>query len=424
MKISLGKRFKRLAATCAAFAALAAVPASAQAIQLGAYTPGAPADAKALAAYTQMVGRQPDIVMWFRDFGQPLMWSNEMANLRATGQTPMISWMPYQQKLSSIASGAYDSYLHESAKIAKSWGGPLQIRFAHEQNGDWFPWGAGSSSPTEFVDAWRHIVSIFRADGATNVKWVWSPNIQEGSKYPIAPTFPGDEWIDYVGLDGYNWGNKWGEGYSAFDTVFGASYGIVTQLSTKPVLITETSASENSGDKAQWIKTGFMSLLPKLFPRIEAVVWFNRVQEDDWRINSSQASLDAYRAVVNCSIYGGTGSCDGGVVTPPPPPPPTKKKKPKLRDLRVTRRVADEVTGQVSYAIDQPASVEITIVPRARKAKKIVVSRKSRPGRNRVPLKRLLRKRQLREGSYRVVITARDDEGQRSRPRKARFRVV
>jgi hypothetical protein len=421
VKNSLGKGFTRLVATLATFAALAAIPASAQAIQLGAYTPGAPADAKALASYTQMVGRQPDIVMWFRDFGQPLMYSNEVANLRATGQTPMITWMPYQQKLSSIASGAYDAYLHESAKIAKSWGTPLQIRFAHEQNGDWFPWGAGSSTSSEFVDAWRHVVSVFRADGATNVKWVWSPNIQEGSKYPIAPTFPGDEWIDYVGLDGYNWGNKWGEGYSAFDTVFGASYGIVTQLSSKPVLITETSASENAGDKAQWIKTGFMSLLPKLFPRVEAVVWFNKVQEDDWRINSSQASLDAYRAVVNCSIYGGTGSCDGEVVVTPPP---TKKKKPKLRDLRVTRRVANEVSGLVSYAINQPAKVEIIIVPRARKAKKIVVSRKSRSGRNRVPLKRLLRKRHLAEGSYRVVIMAKDDEGQRSRPRKARFQVV
>ncbi|HEU5063722.1 MAG TPA: glycosyl hydrolase [Solirubrobacterales bacterium] len=422
MKISLGNRFKRLTATLAAFAALAAVPASAQAIQLGAYTPGAPADAKALSAYNEMVGRQPDIVMWFRDFGQPLMWSNEIANLKATGQTPMITWMPYQQKLSSIAAGDYDAYLRESAKIAKSWGGTLQIRFAHEQNGDWFPWGADGATSSEFVEAWRHIVSIFRADGATNVKWVWSPNIQEGTKYEIAPTFPGDEWIDYVGLDGYNWGDKWSAtGFTQLDGVFAASYGIVTQLSAKPVMITETSSSESGGDKAQWIKTGFMSLLPKLFPRVEAVVWFNRIQEDDWRINSSQASLDAYRAVVNCSIYGGTGPCDGGVVTPLP----TKKKKPKLRDLRVTRRVPDQVnSGKVSYAIDQPAEVEITIIPKGRAAKKIVVSRKSRPGRNRVPLKRLLRKRHLPEGSYRVVITAKDDEGQRSRPRKARFRVV
>lgn len=421
MKISFGKRFKRVAATLGALAVLGAVPASAQAIQLGAYTPGAPADAKALASYTAMVGRQPDIVMWFREFSEPLMWSNEIANLRATGQTPMISWEPYDQSLGSIASGAYDDYIHESAKIAKSWGAPMQIRFAHEQNGDWFPWGADSSSSTDFVAAWRHIVSIFRADGATNVQWVWAPNIQEGSKYPIAPTFPGDEWIDYVGLDGYNWGDRWSaSGWTGVDSVFASSYEIVTQLSSKPVMITETSSSENGGDKAQWIKTGFMSLLPKLFPRITAVVWFNKVQEDDWRINSSQASLDAYRAVVNCSIYGGTGPCEDGTTTVAPP----RKKWPKVRSVRVTRRVANEVKGTVSYALNQPASVDIVIIPNARRAKKIVVSRSSRPGRNRVPLKRILRQRRLREGTYRVVVTARNDEGRRSRSHKARFRVV
>ena len=52
-----------------------------------------------------MVGRQPDIVMWYRDFPQPLLYSNEAANLRATGQTPMITWEPYEQSLSGIASG-------------------------------------------------------------------------------------------------------------------------------------------------------------------------------------------------------------------------------------------------------------------------------------------------------------------------------
>ncbi len=97
------------------------------------------------------------------------------------------------------------------------------IRFAHEMNGTWYPW-SGSATASTYVAAWRHIVSLFRADGVTNVQWVWSPNVQEGSKYPISPYFPGDEWIDYVGLDGYNWGtNNQGTWQSAQD-VFAASY--------------------------------------------------------------------------------------------------------------------------------------------------------------------------------------------------------
>ena len=85
-------------------------------------------------------------------------------------------------------------------------------------------------------------------------------------------------------------------------------YSVVTQLSTKPVIITETSSSETGGEKAAWIRSGFMTTIPQSFPRVSAVVWFNKAQEDNWSIDSSQSSLEAYRAVVNCSIYGGNGA--------------------------------------------------------------------------------------------------------------------
>jgi beta-mannanase len=423
MRISIKKRFRHVIAITGLLAAMCAIPASAQAtIQLGAYTPGAPAEASALKNYTTMVGRQPDIVMWYRDFGQPLMYSNEVSNLRSTGQAPMITWEPQDQSLASIANGSYDSYLHESAKIAQSWGAPLMIRFGHEMNGNWYPWGASATSSSDFIAAWRHVVATFRADGATNVKWVWAPNVQEGSKYAISPSFPGDEWIDYVGLDGYNWGSANGETWQTMESVFATSYATVTALSSKPVMITETSSSETGGDKAAWIRSSFMSTVPKLFPRVTAVIWFNKVQEDDWRINSSQASLDAYRAVVNCSLYGGTGTCDTGS-TPVPTPTPGRKKKPKVRGVHVTARVQSDVSGAVSYALSEPAEVEIKIVPTGRRAGRTVVSRVSRDGRNRVPLERIVHRRKLHVGSYRVVITAKSD-GRRSHARKARFHVI
>jgi hypothetical protein len=400
-----------------------AVPASAAAtIQLGAYTPGAPADSRALSEYASMVGRQPDIVMWYRDFSQPLLYSDEIRNLGATNQTPMVTWEPYDQSIAQIASGAYDSYLHQSAQIAKGWGRPLMIRFAHEMNGDWYPWAGSSSSPDAFVAAWRHVVSLFRADGVTNVQWVWSPNIQEGSKYPMSPYFPGDEWIDYVGLDGYNWGTNNGEKWQSLQEAFAPSYALATQLSSKPVILSETSSSEKGGDKAAWIRSGLMSAVPQSFPRVSAVVWFNKTQEDDWRIDSSQASLDAYRAVVNCSLYGGTGPCEGAA---PSGGPAGKQHKLIVRSLRVPDRVASHVTGAVSYGLTDSAKVQIEIIPRKHPARRFKVTRRSHRGHNRVPLERLVHsRRHLRAGSYRVVIVARNDQGQRARPHKARFRVL
>lgn len=420
----------RLAALLATFsigAAIAALPASASAtIQLGAYTPGAPANAQALSEYAQMVGRQPDIVMWYREFPQPLLYSNEVSNLRATGQTPMITWEPYEQGLSAIASGSYDSYIRESAQVAKSWGSTMMIRFAHEMNGTWYPW---AGNPEAFVAAWRHVVSIFRAEGATNVKWVWSPNVQEGSKYPISPYFPGDEWIDYVGLDGYNWGATEGQ-WKSLGEVFSASYATVTQLSTKPVIVTETSSSENGGDKAAWIRSGFMSELPRNLPRISAVVWFNKVQEQDWRINSSQSSLEAYRAVVACSLYGGSGPCGGPTTESGTGSTETgtgsKKhhKKPLVRSVRVTPEVSSTATGTVSYSLSRPAQVQIKIVPRSSANRAVTVSRDNRRGHHRIALRRIVRHRRLRVGRYRVVIQASDYEGSHSRPHRAHFRVV
>jgi hypothetical protein len=394
----------------------AATPASAT-IQLGVYTPGAPANEGALAEYAAMVGRQPDIVMWFRNFGQPLMERREMTSLRATGQTPMVTWEPNKQSLSQIASGEYDAYLHESAAIARSWGGQLLVRFAHEMNGNWYPWGAGTALPYTYLAAWRHIVSLFREDGATNVGWVWSPYVEVGTRFPLAAYYPGDDWVDYIGLDGYNWGRVRGR-WQDLAAVFSTSYSTVTSLSSRPVILSETASTENGGDKAEWIRTGFMTTIPENFPRVTAVVWFNQIQETDWRINSSQASLDAYRAVVNCWMYGGGGPC----------PDALDRHRGRNRNLvcslHVSRRVTrGRLAGSVSYCLSAPARVRIVIAPRGHIGPRASIVRRGRSGHNRVPLLQILRHRRFKAGRYRVMVTARDGRGLSHR-RVTRFRIV
>jgi hypothetical protein len=427
MIIPIRTSLRALLAVIAIGAVMAVVAAAAEArIQLGAYTPGAPASAEALNEYTEMVGRKPEIVMWYRDFSQPLLYSNEIANLRASGQTPMVTWEPYEQSLAAIASGADDSYLHESAQIAKGWGSTLMIRFGHEMNGSWYPWAGSNASPEAFIAAWRHIVSLFRADGANNVKWVWSPNVQEGRKDPISPYFPGEAWIDYVGLDGYNWGSAEGR-WQSLGEVFASSYAVVTQFSSKPVIITETSSSETGGDKAAWIRSGFISELPQSFPRVSAVIWFNKSQQEDWRINSSQASLEAYRAVASCSTYGGNLPCETSAGSAERTESTASRKHPEklaVRSLHVTKLVSKVASGTVSYGLSQSAEVQIKIEPRGHSTRRVALSKRSQRGHNRVSLARVVRRHKLRVGSYRVIISAHGDEGQRSRPDKAQFRVV
>src|SRR5690349_8714060 len=292
-----------LAASLPALLAFAPATAAAEAPrQLGVYLPGGGGSASVLDEYASMVGRKPDIFLVFRNMDGPLLYSSEIANLRARGETPMVTLEPYAgsgvASLSDIAAGKYDSYFRKEADALRGLGMTVMIRFAHEMSllsSDWGPDKAGNTG-SAYVDAWRHIVTVFRQEGAGNVKWVWAPNVDYGGR-PFTQFFPGDEYVDYVGLDGYNWGTSGGESFTSFSKVFASSYATITALSSKPVIITETAASEVGGDKAAWIEDTFLKTIPNTMPRVSAVIWFDDNKEEDWRVNSSQASLDAYRKV-------------------------------------------------------------------------------------------------------------------------------
>jgi hypothetical protein len=437
-----------------AMLAAGAAPAAA-AVKLGVYycpsspvhTLCSPSNGPALDAYREQLGRYPDVSMNYRSLDEPLLTESEMADQRARGVEPMVTVEPYvggygnAVSLSALADGRYDSEIHAEAAVAKAYGGEVLIRFAHEMNGPWEAWGPGhGSTPQDYVDAWRHYVSVFRADGATNARFVWSPNVDGGS-YPFTPYFPGDEWVDYVALDGYNWGsNSW----QTFAQIFSSSYATLTQLSAKPVMIAETASSGVGGDKAAWIREVFLHTIPQQFGRVVAVVWFNRdftaVGEQDWRIDSSSSSLAAYREVVSNSLYGGSDpapSEEAGA------PSPAARKDPKrqsatVRLLRVAapggaaraskRGTAAAVPSsgllrrtRIVYRLSQPAPVRISLESgQGGSVASTTIHRAARHGT--IRLSKLVRTR-LRRGGYRVVAQTLGGETGTS-PRRARFRVI
>ena len=360
--------------------------------------------AQKLDEYTNLVGRAPSIVMWYRGLDQPLMYSSEMSNLAARGATPMVSLEPVDINgndipLSQIAAGNYDSYLHKAAAVAKGWGSRLIVRFAYEMNlspGAGIPWGGGhgafaGNSAADYVAAWRHVVSIFRADGASNTEFVWAPNVDDGG-IPFTQYFPGDEWVDDVGLDGYNWGSAFastGHSWLGLGDTFASSYATLTQLSAKPVMITETASAEIGGDKAAWIRKGFLNEIPQRFPRVSAAIWFNVQKESDWRVNSSQASLEAFREVAASSLYGG----------PIPYKPFVEEAAPVVEEVNVTKRIhgkpkrhlrsaatrtAAVRRGTISYRVANASRVDIRIEQRGRPGRHVTLRRHARDGRNTV----------------------------------------
>jgi Glycosyl hydrolase family 26 len=306
-------RAARLACVLVALAGIASASAfagqaSARRIALGAYIPHVFEHPGMIDSYGRMTGRRPVIVGAYEQWKHQPFVRSELRGVWERGALPMITWEPWTLsgrafRLRAIAAGRYDAYLRRSAKAAAAWGRPVLVRFAHEMNGNWYPWGRGGpgSSAGAFKRAWRHVVRLFRRQGADNVLWVWSPNIDNSGQFPFRKYYPGDAWVDWVGPDGFNWGlrNEW----NSFTKVFAKTYRSLRHLSSRPMLICETGSSEHGGPKARWVSRALRTEIPR-FGRIEGVVWFNeRFNGIDPRVNSSRSALRAFRAAAASPRY-------------------------------------------------------------------------------------------------------------------------
>jgi hypothetical protein len=169
-------------------------------------------------------------------------------------------------------------------------------------NTDWTPWGIGKqgNNASNHKLFWRHVVQKFRDAGATNVKWIWSPNVRPWNAQELygnyANIFPGASYVDYMGLDGYNWGKSqsWST-WQSFKEVFASSYNELVGVSSKDILIMEMASTEIGGSKAAWI-TDMFAQLDSSFGRIKGFTWFHINKETDWRITSSSSAKQAFTA--------------------------------------------------------------------------------------------------------------------------------
>ena len=103
-----------------------------------------------------------------------------------------------------------ESFATDVAGYGARTGQGVIIGFGHEMNGSWYPWGYRHVAPALFVAAWRHIVKLFRQQGADDVTWLWTVNIISGGRIPSpAPWWPGSAYVTWVGIDGYYFKPSW-----------------------------------------------------------------------------------------------------------------------------------------------------------------------------------------------------------------------
>jgi beta-mannanase len=251
------------------------------------------------------------------------LFKQQLPAIWANGNVPVITWEPYLCSATSTPSdvlvrasrGDYDAYLNAWADRLKAFvAGPdgilgtaddrrVYIRLAHEMNGNWYPWsaGTGGNTPGYYIETWRRTRALFAVKGldARTVQWVWAVNNEDAGTARAEDCYPGDGDVDWIAIDGYNWGTS--QSWSAWRTpqdVFGTMAARLRSISTRPLALTETASSSattggvNLSAKSAWITQFFDYALSS---NARMLLWFNEDKETDWAIFGGSNGTETYR---------------------------------------------------------------------------------------------------------------------------------
>ena len=297
----------------------------------GMYTEQAPFNWATFDATAKKVGVAPNMVGYFSGWDENFR-ANAVTRSWQQGRLPLLTWesRPIADannvtespaySLPKIIGGDFDAYLHQYAKDIVATGLPLAIRLDHEMNGNWYPWSesdgnggtVNGNNSGDFVKMWRHVHDIFQKEGANNlVIWDWSPNIVNklspslrSAEY-LASLYPGDDYVDWVGVSGYLRPPYSTNQQYTFDYTFTPTLNMLRNLTKKPIILSEIGASEIGSHKADWVTDFFKALGKPENSDVIGFSWFNLAitsyvggerATNDWRIDSRSDSLSAFIA--------------------------------------------------------------------------------------------------------------------------------
>lgn len=269
----------------------------------GIATPGGPLASAEIDEVTQFAGEAPRLVMLYKDFRQAPP-AQEIQAALDRGMHPIVTWEPWvwgggleqpEYSMARIAAGGFEDYLYQWGVALAPFGSNVTLRFAHEMNGNWYPWCPGVNGTTrdDYIAAWHRVYGVVTSTGATP-RWMWAPNAPYPGSTPLETIYPGDRVVDVLGLDAYNFGTSqsWTSWQSPAATFEPGLEALRAVAPTRSIVISETASSESGGSKPVWIGEAIAYLDAQA--DVDAFVWFHFLKESDWRINSSAESAAAF----------------------------------------------------------------------------------------------------------------------------------
>lgn len=257
---------------------------------LGVFEPGSPPSYQPIGEFTKAVGTEPNLIGYYSGWAQPFATSfAEMVHRH--GVIPFVQIDPTFASVPAIADGDYDGYLRLYADSVRDFGHQVVIGFGHEMNAPYYSWGYGHVAPSTFVAAWQHIVSLFRGEGADNVTWLWTIEVDSKGTGPLAAWWPGASYVTWIGVDGY-----YNSPSDTFAAIFAPTITQVRTFTSKPVLLSETAVTHRAN---QYANIGNLFEGMNKYKTL-GLVWFDKDQtsqpeHQDWRLEGDPPGEAAFR---------------------------------------------------------------------------------------------------------------------------------
>jgi mannan endo-1,4-beta-mannosidase len=277
-----------------------------------------------LPKWAAETGIRPQLLMSFQAWCHRPSPANALAQDRAAGvKMVLITWDPWcptkrgladslegapQPAFSNaaIVAGRWDSYIRSYADAVRASGVTVHIRYAHEMNGNWYPWQWNAKM---YVRAWRHVVTIFRQQHAANARFVWSGlwvterslarSVRHALEY-----WPGRSYVDDIGTTFINFGGSRFHPVRTLEPIIAAMHKRLRM----PVLLTEVNTEYTR--RVAWIQNlaGYAAATPWL----AGVAWCQlpsyggahmHTGDMNWQVatdnGGSKAALRAVAAALN-----------------------------------------------------------------------------------------------------------------------------